>query len=1213
METPEDDLTLSQESDRRFEWSARAWWSALAALVAIAVGELLALPSWSLFLISGVALFAGRPRLRTIWPWIAVAAALIALLAARAGGDRKLSMSEGLDLFCTDMLTTAQRVTADSDLRRLFTVSGEALEPDLPFRILGRGTGDQPGRTLYLSDDFGELVAWAGEQGAFPAGVRPLGQREWGLVWFAGRAVVWVREPVLIDGRIVGAVTVAQSARRNSKKAWGMEAPGGGQVVLYPAATRFGLPVEPRPGVSLRVALEEPDVSPRSALIVLGLLVLSGLSIRGRAGMAWVPAFAALAVWYAAANEFRSLGTALVIVVAAAALGRLAAVAGRYAGLAIGVGGLGVLLVGSLMTLEQGSASWLPNQLMRPGWPVVWILAAAFLMSGVLIARSGSETSLARKIALAAALACFGLVLEIAQVPAALIRAQNVETAAWPVSIHGSVENLFESGDSPLFLDDSAHLLADSWDLASRREPSAVTVVDELGAIVSLWGDLSLAGEAMSQVGEYELPHQPGIIAELWVAAKPWACLGDWKSGQASGGDRGASIWFAAMSRSGSVAATLHPQIRGLDPGEAGTLFHRGGGWIWMRVGDARLPGRVWRDGDWLVVAIARHAEISVWAVRAAIACIWALVGLVISSPPRWRVGQLGTFGGKLRLLIAGGVVVPLMTLTAFLQTQIARDAVRREQLLAHDAISRAQSTIDHLQEGLEVGDELAGWLARQIGAELAIFEGSRLAGSSRPDLVVTGELPELPMANAYPLFVLGRDEVVIGRQLDRLVAAKTIEFSSRRVMLQVFPGEPHRLGRTPQPVDWLLTGALLAALIALSLTSRIESRLSASLLDVVDLARRVQRGEPLSGVRRPVESDLADVVRAVELMSQEVQRREEGLKHQQDLLRITLGTLESSVLVRDAEGGVLFANPSAQRLLEQADDRAIAVLNEVASKTGEQDGPIVESVRPFSGNETTWRVAVADVPLPDQSRGLVIVADDITQVVRLDRLHQLNQMARIVAHEVKNPLTPIRLWVQELEDARRRENPELISLLKEACAEISVQVERLEATASSFTNLAALERWEPTPVDIVKLVEATLEGLVVLQRRGISVLRDFAPEGVCIVVGDRTWIQRALDNLVKNSIDALGEHQGEIRIRVAAENESVMLEVEDTAGGVVESQLSDLFKPQFSTTSSGSGLGLALVSQVAARCHGDVTAHNGDSGLVVRMVLPLASGRMTQ
>ncbi len=124
---------------------------------------------------------------------------------------------------------------------------------------------------------------------------------------------------------------------------------------------------------------------------------------------------------------------------------------------------------------------------------------------------------------------------------------------------------------------------------------------------------------------------------------------------------------------------------------------------------------------------------------------------------------------------------------------------------------------------------------------------------------------------------------------------------------------------------------------------------------------------------------------------------------------------------------------------------------------------------QPIPGRDLTWRIGVAKVPLPDGRNGLVAVIDDVTEVVRLDRLQQLNQLARIVAHEVKNPLTPVRLWVQELDEARRRQDPELDALLEEACREIAIQVERLQDTSTSFSNLVALEHWQPERVDLAE------------------------------------------------------------------------------------------------------------------------------------------------
>jgi two-component system nitrogen regulation sensor histidine kinase NtrY len=265
-------------------------------------------------------------------------------------------------------------------------------------------------------------------------------------------------------------------------------------------------------------------------------------------------------------------------------------------------------------------------------------------------------------------------------------------------------------------------------------------------------------------------------------------------------------------------------------------------------------------------------------------------------------------------------------------------------------------------------------------------------------------------------------------------------------------------------------------------------------------------------------------------------------------------------------------------------------------------------TVQPVAGQELTWRVGLAAVPLPDGSRGVVVVVDDVTDIVRMDRMRQLNQLARIVAHEVKNPLTPIRLWVQELEEARRTGAERFDELTGDACREIGVQVDRLQNLANSFSNLVALERWQPEVIDLGELVRDTLGGLTIFERRGIQLISDVQEDASCRVRADRNWLQRALGNLVKNSLDALGDAAGEVRVRVRCSPEKVLVEVEDSAGGLPEGQLQDLFSPHFSTTTAGSGLGLALVQQVVTRCHGTVGASNGEHGLVVRIELPPAA-----
>jgi signal transduction histidine kinase len=203
--------------------------------------------------------------------------------------------------------------------------------------------------------------------------------------------------------------------------------------------------------------------------------------------------------------------------------------------------------------------------------------------------------------------------------------------------------------------------------------------------------------------------------------------------------------------------------------------------------------------------------------------------------------------------------------------------------------------------------------------------------------------------------------------------------------------------------------------------------------------------------------------------------------------------------------------------------------------------------------------------------------------------------------------LTPIRLWVQELEAARRAGHPKFDELAGDACREIALQVDRLQDTANAFSNLVALERWQAEVFDLGEIVTDTLGGLTIYGRRGIELVADSVAGEDRRIRADRQWLQRALGNLLKNSVDAIGDGGGEVRVRVRRAGEVVTLEVEDTAGGLPDRQLQDLFSPHFSTTTAGSGLGLALVNQVVARCHGRVTAANGRRGLIVRLELPAA------
>jgi signal transduction histidine kinase len=1147
-------------------------------------------------------LILARPNGRGWWPWSAVAVAVL-IAAWPAGEDTgREQLKAQLEDHCRRMLAAGEELATDETLLRLLGASGEAVDPAHPFSVLDRSARREPGRTIYLADDRGRVIAWGGVGATFPDRLRPLGQRQWGVAWSAGGAHLWLRDPLLIEGRIVGAVILSDRAPLSGPSIWGMRAGRSRELVLgVQRDDTVTVAAAAAPGVAVPVAVISVDGWKRSEMRWAGWLLLAAIAI------AFEPWMAAPAVVAGGASLLAAVGTpspfafAVLVLLSGCALGRMTTVVEARWSRAIVVTALTGASLLAVFGTPLGRFDWLPAHLLRPGWGGVWMVALAWLLSGWPFG-DGASITLARRLRVAALLALLALAVHAVRLPVEL--EARVGEGSHVVLPRGDLQldELLPAPPVECRLTDLAPTLADRWRLGEWRTPSELVLIDETGFEVSRWGDLAAAGESVRVVRQWDFEGASPAFLELSVATEPWSVLGDWRTEAAVEDARRSPVWFAALTRSGEVAASLHPEIRGLDPERAGELFHAGGGWARVNIGDDRRLARVERRGQWLVLAAAHHASVGDWVLRSAIALLWALLGAAIAKPPMMGRQYLSTFGGRLRLLVAGGVVLPLAIMTLFVHQRISTQELRLERNRGLDALQAARYTAVHLGGGFAVNDQLARWLADGWGGEVTLWDGIWSVAASRPDLVISGALPQLPLSATVPPFLLGKDDSTVLRWRNRLVAAGPVDLQRNRFLLHLYRSDPVRTGADLGAVDWLLTGALLSALLALVLTNQVEQRLSTSLRELVALSRKLLDGEPVGELRRPRETDLAEVLDAVRSMNEEVQRRELRLRYQEELLRITLKTLEPAVVVLEPDGSERFANPSAVRYQEEYGEMFLEQLRHVVDEAS-IGGSAAKTVQPQPGSDLTWRIGVAGVPFPDGALGLVAVVDDVTDLVRADRVQQLNQLARIVAHEIKNPLTPIRLWTQELEAAINKGDRDLPALTREACREIAVQVERLRETANSFSNLVALESWEPEPVDLAGLVAEVPSGGEVLARRGILITREIelAPP----VSGDRQWLRRALANLLQNSLDALAGQPGTIVLRLRSEGERVVLEVEDSGGGVPEARMPDLFTPHFSTTTAGSGLGLALVNQVVTRCHGSVSAANGEHGLKVRLEFP--------
>jgi nitrogen fixation/metabolism regulation signal transduction histidine kinase len=232
-------------------------------------------------------------------------------------------------------------------------------------------------------------------------------------------------------------------------------------------------------------------------------------------------------------------------------------------------------------------------------------------------------------------------------------------------------------------------------------------------------------------------------------------------------------------------------------------------------------------------------------------------------------------------------------------------------------------------------------------------------------------------------------------------------------------------------------------------------------------------------------------------------------------------------------------------------------------------------------------------------------VKEQRAQLVKAEKDAAWREMARQVAHDIKNPLTPIQLWVDLLERAKAEESPELETIFARTVDTVRRQVEHLREIASDFHALTGVGEPHPTSFDAGELLAEVFElNAALCAERRITQHR--TGEGGRVRL-DQGLLRRVLMNLVSNAIQAMPEG-GELTGEARAEGQKLVIEVRDTGVGIPEDLRARLFEPYFTTRSAGTGLGLAISKRVVEELGGEIAlVANADGlGTTARVVLPL-------
>ena len=332
-------------------------------------------------------------------------------------------------------------------------------------------------------------------------------------------------------------------------------------------------------------------------------------------------------------------------------------------------------------------------------------------------------------------------------------------------------------------------------------------------------------------------------------------------------------------------------------------------------------------------------------------------------------------------------------------------------------------------------------------------------------------------------------------------------------------------------------------------------------------------------------------------------------LENRKQYIETVLQNITTGVITLDSQGRITTINPSAREMLAIEDRNPIGkrfeeVLNQ--DKYGEIvkniDWGIKNKYRlsdkeiNIVANGQTTTLALALSPLPQANgdfSGMIVVFDNLTQLIKAQKIATWKEVAQRVAHEIKNPLTPIQLSAERIIKMLRKQDPNFPRVIEEGAKTIIQEARTIKSMVDEFSNFARMPKVELKPGDLRPLIEQAV-GLF----RGIFGQVEFetelAPDLPVPLQLDPEQIKRAMINIFDNAIEAMNK-KGTIRIRAFFEKkqQAVSIEISDTGPGIAIEDKTKLFLPYFSTKKKGTGLGLAIVNQIVREHHGSIRAEN--------------------
>ena len=409
---------------------------------------------------------------------------------------------------------------------------------------------------------------------------------------------------------------------------------------------------------------------------------------------------------------------------------------------------------------------------------------------------------------------------------------------------------------------------------------------------------------------------------------------------------------------------------------------------------------------------------------------------------------------------------------------------------------------------------------------------------------------------------------------------------------------------KKPIKTSYMMALLMVTLLIVFSATwfgFHLAKDITVPIKELAEATNRIATGDLNFRIPMKATDEIGMLVQSFNQMTGDLQVSRLELEQRRKYMEIVLKNVAAGVISIDERGMVATINTSAEQMLgvpgeavlgkpfsEVLAQEYVVQIKELLTelKSSQKDSMEKEVTVTPKGKSQTLLIHLSNLREEEgRSIGVVAVFDDLTQLIKAQRVAAWREVARRIAHEIKNPLTPIQLSAQRLRKRYLGKLQEDGAVFDECTRTIVNQVGELKNMVNEFSNFARLPASNPTPNHLNEIVQETL---VLFRDARKDVHFEFVPQEVPVFKIDREQMKRVLINLIKNSLAAVGR-EGEIRIQTSFDPklQIVRLEVSDNGHGISDEDKGKLFEPYYSTKKSGTGLGLTIVNTIIADHNG--------------------------